>query len=137
VHEWTFLRWQFVRANGTAALFAEKERLQRALSSGHDGEDLQDNAEDDNAPTLADPGAPEHRDSGYAYVFYTTSDPYACSVLVNMRRLQELGASYPIYVLADHAQPRSPIYWLAGRRCRRDASLLAQEGLSGQYFHVD
>lgn len=39
---------------------------------------------------------------GFAYVFYATSDPYACSALVNIHRLQHvLNVTIPIHVLAS------------------------------------
>ncbi|KAF2151656.1 glycosyltransferase family 8 protein [Myriangium duriaei CBS 260.36] len=42
--------------------------------------------------------------SPFAYVFYATEDTYACSVLVNIDRLQnKLKVDYPIYVLATEA----------------------------------
>ena len=37
----------------------------------------------------------------YAYVFYATSDAYACSVLVNIHRLYVLNTSLPFHVLAS------------------------------------
>lgn len=50
------------------------------------------------------------RNSGYqqkadsnadlAYVFYATSDPYACAVLVNIERLRQLNSTISIHVLA-------------------------------------
>lgn len=40
-------------------------------------------------------------EQGYAYVFYATNDIYACSVLVNIRKLQQLDSAYPIHVLAS------------------------------------
>ncbi|KAF1351190.1 alphaN-acetylglucosamine transferase [Delphinella strobiligena] len=39
----------------------------------------------------------------YAYVFYATQDSYACSVLVNIQRLQDvLHTEHRIFVLASH-----------------------------------
>ena len=46
------------------------------------------------------PAVPSAERSPYAYVFYATSDPYACSVLVNIHRLQRLFiTTIPIHVL--------------------------------------
>lgn len=43
----------------------------------------------------------EAEDAGFAYVFYATSDSYACSALVNIHQLQTLGSAVPIHVLAS------------------------------------
>lgn len=43
----------------------------------------------------------EAEDAGFAYVFYATSDSYACSALVNIHQLQTLGSTVPIHVLAS------------------------------------
>ena len=59
-------------------------------------------AEAATAPTPASPSAkqkPASKD-GFAYVFYATEDTYACSVLVNIHRLQnELNTTLAIHVL--------------------------------------
>lgn len=41
----------------------------------------------------------ESERSKFAYTFYATTDKYACGVLVNIRRLEELKARYPVHVL--------------------------------------
>lgn len=46
---------------------------------------------------LSDPEAAEK----FAYVFYATSNAYACSVLVNIERLHDLGSALPIHVLVS------------------------------------
>lgn len=51
---------------------------------------------------LAAPSPPDDH-SGFAYVFYATADSYACSVLVNIERLQYLHARYPVHILASSA----------------------------------
>lgn len=43
----------------------------------------------------------EAEESGFAYVFYATSDSYACSALVNIHQLQTLGSTIPVHVLAS------------------------------------
>lgn len=43
----------------------------------------------------------EAEDAGFAYVFYATSDSYACSALVNIHQLRTLGSTVPIHVLAS------------------------------------
>lgn len=43
----------------------------------------------------------EAEESGFAYIFYATSDAYACSALVNIHQLQKLGSTVPIHVLAS------------------------------------
>lgn len=43
----------------------------------------------------------EAEDAGFAYVFYATSIPYACSALVNIHQLRNLGSTVPIHVLAS------------------------------------
>ena len=47
-------------------------------------------------------GASVNPDGGYAYSFYATNDQYACSVLVNIYRLQQdLRSQIPIYVIVS------------------------------------
>ncbi|KAF2160068.1 hypothetical protein M409DRAFT_29515 [Zasmidium cellare ATCC 36951] len=41
---------------------------------------------------------------GFAFVFYATNDLYACSVLVNIRKLQQLGSAYPVHVLVSSSR---------------------------------
>ncbi|EME80496.1 uncharacterized protein MYCFIDRAFT_78218 [Pseudocercospora fijiensis CIRAD86] len=49
----------------------------------------------------AQSGASVNPDGGYAYSFYATNDQYACSVLVNVYRLQQdLRCHIPIHVIA-------------------------------------
>lgn len=43
----------------------------------------------------------EAEDAGFAYVFYATSDSYACSALVNIHQLQTLNSTVPIHILAS------------------------------------
>ncbi|KAG6357810.1 hypothetical protein INS49_013689 [Diaporthe citri] len=43
----------------------------------------------------------EAEEAGFAYVFYATSIPYACSALVNIHQLRNLGSTVPIHVLAS------------------------------------
>lgn len=53
-------------------------------------------------PTNVAPPATQEK-SPYAYVFYATEDSYACSVLVNIQRLQDLlHTEHRIFVLASH-----------------------------------
>lgn len=42
-----------------------------------------------------------HADEMFAYVFYATTNSYACSVLVNIARLHQLNSALPIHVLAS------------------------------------
>ncbi|KAM3414523.1 hypothetical protein BST61_g9682 [Cercospora zeina] len=41
----------------------------------------------------------ESQRNKFAYAFYATTDEYACGVLVNLRRLEELEVRYPVHVL--------------------------------------
>ena len=43
----------------------------------------------------------EAEDAGFAYVFYATSNSYACSALVDIHQLQTLGSTVPIHVFAS------------------------------------
>lgn len=43
----------------------------------------------------------EAEDAGFAYVFYATSNSYACSALVNIHQLRNVGSAVPIHVLAS------------------------------------
>lgn len=43
----------------------------------------------------------EAEDAGFAYVFYATSDTYACSALVNIHQLRTLGSAVPAHILVS------------------------------------
>lgn len=49
----------------------------------------------------------EAEEGGFAYVFYATSIPYACSALVNIQQLQNLGSTVPIHVLVSDQVPQT------------------------------
>ncbi|KAK4553259.1 hypothetical protein LTR86_009559 [Recurvomyces mirabilis] len=78
-----------------ADLQATKDQLDSSFANqiqggGKEVEDIQD----------ADGGLQVHgQQDGFAYVFYATMNTYACSVLVNIYRLKELGSIHPIYIL--------------------------------------
>lgn len=53
-------------------------------------------------PSLAQSAAKADQSRhSFSYVFYATSDPYACSVLVNIHRLHVLKSSLPVHVLVS------------------------------------
>lgn len=49
----------------------------------------------------------EAEDSGFAYVFYATSIPYACSALVNIHQLHSSGSTVPVHVLLSDQVPQA------------------------------
>ncbi|KAK3669211.1 hypothetical protein LTR78_010908 [Recurvomyces mirabilis] len=92
--------------NITAELEAENFRLQADLQAAKDqlnlnfanqiqngGEEVEKIQDEDGRMQ----GSSQRH--SFAYVFYATTSPYACSVLVSIHRLKELGSIYPIYIL--------------------------------------
>ncbi|KAK3067252.1 hypothetical protein LTR53_015982, partial [Teratosphaeriaceae sp. CCFEE 6253] len=116
---WTPIQWRSHRRpyDATQALLAENERLQKAFNDTRaeleQAKSIQTELADEKNDTAAsthdpqdsgttDPPSPAEPPSGYAYVFYATADPYACSALVNIHRLRHLlHARHPIHVLAS------------------------------------
>ncbi|KAK5173344.1 uncharacterized protein LTR77_002025 [Saxophila tyrrhenica] len=83
--------------------------------------------------TAAVPNDP--RQDAFAYVFYATSDPYACSVLVNIERLEVLESSLAIHVLlsSDVSRQYLEAFRQAGATVHvRDPPPLAKD-LGGYY----
>ncbi|PPJ52189.1 hypothetical protein CBER1_09918 [Cercospora berteroae] len=60
---------------------------------------LQQAQDEANSIVKAAAAVTESERSKFAYTFYATTDRYACGVLVNLRRLGELKARYPVHVL--------------------------------------
>lgn len=97
-------RHQF-NEHAIATLTQEKYELASALQqSQHDAENR-----DRDAAMRA-----EQERKSFAYSFYATNDIYACGVLVNIQRLQELGARYPIHVLISPSVSQAYVSKLVG-----------------------
>ncbi|KAK5674283.1 hypothetical protein LTS10_013021 [Elasticomyces elasticus] len=108
---WTSFQWHAKPShNVTEALIMENGRLQQALENARMNL-AKEKMEVDRLlavnKTLVEAGSTDKLHStktldGFAYVFYATSDPYACSVLVNIHRLHNvLNSTLPIHVLAS------------------------------------
>ncbi|KAH9827368.1 hypothetical protein Tdes44962_MAKER09748 [Teratosphaeria destructans] len=96
--DWTLPTSQSSRqhADLVSDLMSENSRLQ-ALQA------LQSAATTNETETDHD-STSDRNEEGFAYVFYATADPYACSVLVNIHRLHDLlHVTYPIHVLVSSA----------------------------------
>ncbi|KAK4539599.1 hypothetical protein LTR36_010535 [Oleoguttula mirabilis] len=115
-HDWTYPEWRATmedpEAEGT--LLMENQRLEQALEAPRASAlyapavsvtaiSPEATGTSDVAPAEAlSQHAPAISTEGFAYLFYATADPYACSALVNIHRLQHvLNATVPIHVLAS------------------------------------
>ncbi|KAF7196007.1 Glucose N-acetyltransferase 1 [Pseudocercospora fuligena] len=98
LYVWTTIRqhqWQL-----------QQQQIQESVKAHSASLKQQDAAEQSTSPESqaqkAQSGASVNPDGGYAYSFYATNDQYACSVLVNVYRLQQdLRSQIPIHVIAS------------------------------------
>ncbi|KXS95699.1 hypothetical protein AC578_841 [Pseudocercospora eumusae] len=84
----------------------QRKQIQDSVRAHRASLKQQDAAEHSVSPDAQALKAPSaasvNQDGGYAYSFYATSDEYACSVLVNVYRLQQdLRSQIPIHVIAS------------------------------------
>ncbi|TKA77566.1 hypothetical protein B0A55_06637 [Friedmanniomyces simplex] len=115
-YDWTSLRWRTGEDsyNATEVLLAENRRLLQALALTTAELEKEKLAESElrrmvnSTATQLEQVKQSTGDgtaagaTGHAYVFYATSDPYACSVLVNIHCLRNLlNSTLPIHVLAS------------------------------------
>lgn len=82
-----------------ASFFVDEERSQCPSSSKI--QSIPDETEIEPSPTATSTQEQKGQTFGFAYLFYATSDAYACSALVNIHRLRKLKAKYPIHVLVS------------------------------------
>ncbi|KAK3626071.1 hypothetical protein LTR22_023287 [Elasticomyces elasticus] len=124
-HDWPSFQCHVgTSLNATEALAIENSHLQQALATAEESlanEKMQVARLD---KTLGEAERADDLDLdnvdrplGFAYIFYATSDPHACSVLVNIYRLHNvLSSTLPIHVLAS--SDVSPSYIAAFEEAR-------------------
>ncbi|KAF2209906.1 hypothetical protein CERZMDRAFT_99965 [Cercospora zeae-maydis SCOH1-5] len=100
---------------------AVSEHLERQRQDGilrdslaKQNQELQAMLQEAEAKVNAAASVQESQRSKFAYAFYATTDEYACGVLVNLRRLKELEARYPVHVLLSPSVSQSYVEAIAG-----------------------
>lgn len=79
----------------------------------------------------------EAEGSGFAYVFYATSNSYACSALVNIHQLQTLGSTVPIHVLASEKVSKAYIDAFATAGVKTHVEITPKLPLQHGHYYED
>lgn len=79
----------------------------------------------------------EAEEAGFAYVFYATSVPYACSALVNIHQLRNLGSTVPIHVLASEKMPKAYIEAFATAGVKTHVEMTPKLPLQHGHYYED
>lgn len=79
----------------------------------------------------------EAEEAGYAYVFYATSNSYACSALVNIHQLQTLGSTVSIHVLASEKVSKAYIDAFATAGVKTHVEITPKLPLQHGHYYED
>lgn len=79
----------------------------------------------------------EAQEAGFAYVFYATSNSYACSALVNIHQLQTLGSTVPIHVLASEKVSKAYINAFATAGVKTHVEITPKLPLQQGHYYED